>query len=694
MDGISLRSELVVTGAGGWRREAGYLIELVGVTVVTVAQPVFNVVQQAPEELVSLGARSAEIIAYALLLVLGPPLGLWLLEQPFRLLGRTVRDGVHAGILGLGVGLFAIELVKSALFDAQGRSWLIGVGLLVAVAATWFLLRSEKARSALRYLALAAPAFLGLFLLASPVSDLVVADGVDPADVDVGNPVPVVLVAFDEFPEVSLLDGDGHIDADTYPAFADLAGDSTWFRNNTGVSPLTPSALPAILTGQLPDELFPAPVAAKFDQSVFTLLGGTYDVDAVETLTALCPPGICAERARPSSPRVVRSLLDQAVTVFRGVAEPWVDQPTVGFVVDRDPSDPEAPSRLRAFARESVPGARPTLDVGHFLLPHQPWDWLASGRTYEAPDPPRSAEFGGWFDQTTADAGRQRHLVQLRYTDTLLGQALADLRANGIYDDALVIVTADHGIGFAGGEPLRAISEANHAQVMWTPLFVKLPGQAESAVDDRPTETIDVVPTIADVLDVDIPWSVDGVSVFDDEVDRTDRPARMIWWRFDTVEANEDDYVVFDRAEGFAEVLAGTTPMAGQGDDPYAVLRLGQYGDLVGTRVADAGVGPPVDFAVTTYSRPTFTVAEGATDLPAYVEGIWAEDPEPWIAVSVDGTVAGIARTYRQGQFATFWSLLAEDLLTPGEHDLEFLAVSGPPEAPRLAPIEMVPRQD
>jgi hypothetical protein len=294
----------------------------------------------------------------------------------------------------------------------------------------------------------------------------------------------------------------------------------------------------------------------------------------------------------------------------------------------------------------------------------------------------------------SADAGRQRHLVQLQHTDTLVAQALADLRANGIYDDALVIVTADHGIGFVGEEPLRAISERNHAQVMWTPLFVKLPGQSEGAVDDRPTETIDVVPTIADVLDVEIPWPVDGVSVFDDEADRADRPARMIWWRFDTVDANDDGYVVFDRADGFAEVMQGTTPTAGHGDDPYAVLRLGEYGALVGTEVADAGVGPPLDFRVTTFSRPTFTVAEGATDLPAYVEGIWTEAPEPWIAVAVDGTVAGIARTYRQGEFATFWSLLAEGLLTPGEHDLQFLAVSGPPGSPSLTPLEMLPRHD
>ena len=121
----------------GWRREGRYLLELIGVTAVTVAQPVFNVIQQAPEELVSLRAGPTEIVAYAVLLVLGPPLVLWLIEQPFRLLGPTVRGGVHAGILGFGVGLFVIEIVKSGLLDAEGRTWLLFVGFAVAAGATW-----------------------------------------------------------------------------------------------------------------------------------------------------------------------------------------------------------------------------------------------------------------------------------------------------------------------------------------------------------------------------------------------------------------------------------------------------------------------------------------------------------------------------------------------------------------------------
>ena len=667
----------------GWRREGRFLLELVGVTAVTVAQPVFDVIQNAPEELVNRQAGAGEITLFAFLLVLGPPVLLWLVEQPVRFVSAAARRWVHAGFLGVFVGVFAVEIVKSAL-GADPRRWLWFLGLVVAVGATLLLWRSTLLRSVLGYLALAAPVFLGLFLVASPVADLVLAGTVDPAEVAIEDPVPIVLIAFDELPLISLLDGEGSIDAGAFPAFAELADGSNWYRNTTGVSPVTPSALPAILTGQLPEETFPAPVATNFHETIYTLLGGTYDVDTVETLTRLCPTTICEADVAPSTSTTVRSLFSLSRTVFEGVARPTTAAESFEFVIERNPSDPLAPRRFGDFIDDVATSEGATLDVGHFLLPHQPWDFLASGRTYEAPDPPRSAEFGDWHDDTTAAAGRQRHLAQLQYTDALLGDALDELRASGRYDDALIIVTADHGAAFLGGDPLRGVSEGNYPQVMWTPFLVKLPGQTEGDVSDRPTESIDVVPTIADVLDIDIPWEVDGTSVFEDAP--ADRPARMFDWRFNDLEPGADGFVVLDRPEGFAQVLEGSTPLAGRADDLDALVRLGPYGGLVGTDAADAAEGPPAGFAVTTRSRPRFAVRADATDLPAYVEGIWAEEPEPWIAVSVDGTVAGVAKTYRQGDQATFWALLSERLLTPGDHELAFHAVSGPRSDPALSP--------
>jgi hypothetical protein len=668
---------------GGRRRELAYLAELLGITAVAVAQPVFNIVQAAPEELVARRARPAEIVAFALIVVLAPPLVLWLVEQPFRLARPPWRDRVHAGILGFGIALFAVELVKSIL-GREAQPWLALVGAVLAVGAAVLVFRTPRPGQILRYLALAAPAFLLLFLFASPVQDLVVAGGVDAAEVEVENPVPIVFIAFDELPLVSLLDGQGDIDARQYPAFAELAGDSTWFRNTTGVSPLTPSAMPAMLTGELPEELFPAPVATNFPENLFTLLGGTYDIEATEHLTELCPPAICQSERSTSSPRVLRSLLRTGADVFGSVASPWVDQRSLEFVIDREPTDPQAAVRLHEFAESLTPRDRPTFHFLHVLLPHQPWEWLASGATYDAPDPPRSSEFGNWHDQTTADEGRQRHLLQLQYTDQLLGRALDRMQESGLYDDALVVVAADHGIGFVGGEPLRAVSERNYHEVMWTPLLIKEPGQDEAAVDDRPVETIDIAPTVAEVVGAEAPWEADGESVFSAD---EDRPARMIDWRFHTVEP-EGDFVVLDREEGFERVLAGSNPAAGDAS-PDAMLRLGPFGDLVGQPVSDGTLGPAADVEAMVDIPDSFTVPPAANQLPAYVQAAWSGPDQGWMAVAVDGRVAGLGLTYPQGPFHTFWAMLAERLLTTGEHDVALFALTGTAADPVYHPVAM-----
>jgi hypothetical protein len=45
------------------------------------------------------------------------------------------------------------------------------------------------------------------------------------------------------------------------------------------------------------------------------------------------------------------------------------------------------------------------------------------------------------------------------------------------------------------------------------PLFVKYPGQRRGRIDARDAQTIDIVPTIADVLGVKVPWRLDGASL-------------------------------------------------------------------------------------------------------------------------------------------------------------------------------------
>ena len=98
--------------------------------------------------------------------------------------------------------------------------------------------------------------------------------------------------------------------------------------------------------------------------------------------------------------------------------------------------------------------------------------------------------------------------------DRLLGELLARLKSAGLFDSALVIVTSDHGASFRPGELMREVTDTNAADILAVPLIVKLPRSTGSApsvrIDDRPAETIDILPTVADVLGITMPWHVDG----------------------------------------------------------------------------------------------------------------------------------------------------------------------------------------
>jgi arylsulfatase A-like enzyme len=102
--------------------------------------------------------------------------------------------------------------------------------------------------------------------------------------------------------------------------------------------------------------------------------------------------------------------------------------------------------------------------------------------------------------------------VAVRHTMDRLGELLDDLRERGLYDDSLIILTADHGEelfehgGFSHGYSL-------HREVLQVPLLMKLPGQTEAAVVDTQVSLADIYPTVAEVLGVPMPYEVDGRSL-------------------------------------------------------------------------------------------------------------------------------------------------------------------------------------
>ena len=100
---------------------------------------------------------------------------------------------------------------------------------------------------------------------------------------------------------------------------------------------------------------------------------------------------------------------------------------------------------------------------------------------------------------------------------------MSKLKAEGIWNKALVILTADHGVSFLPGQHRRSVTPANFSDIASIPLFVKLPHQAKGRIDDGDVDTTDIVPTIADELGMPLPagYHVDGRSLLGPHGHRT-----------------------------------------------------------------------------------------------------------------------------------------------------------------------------
>jgi arylsulfatase A-like enzyme len=111
---------------------------------------------------------------------------------------------------------------------------------------------------------------------------------------------------------------------------------------------------------------------------------------------------------------------------------------------------------------------------------------------------------------------------EVTYLDEHLGELFDALKKWGLYDDALIVFTADHGEEFFehGGWGHGATLYEEQLRV---PLIVKYPGNIHAGtVDEGFARSLDLAPTILDVVGVPMPAAVQGVSLRPGE----DAPAR------------------------------------------------------------------------------------------------------------------------------------------------------------------------
>jgi hypothetical protein len=127
----------------------------------------------------------------------------------------------------------------------------------------------------------------------------------------------------------------------------------------------------------------------------------------------------------------------------------------------------------------------------------------------------------GFDDPALSVHNHLRHLLQVGYTDHLVGQLLERLKRTGLLERALLVVTADHGYSFrVGVKSRRLLSEDNVEEIAPVPLFVKAPGQMDGRIGNALVANLDMLATIADLLGTTVGYPQDGRSAFSEEVKR------------------------------------------------------------------------------------------------------------------------------------------------------------------------------
>lgn len=689
-------------------------LHLFVLTTFAITQPIYDRLGERSMFLTDsdLGTPAAILTLTAIMSLLIPamiPGALWCIGR----VAPRLRDPLFAVAVFVLLLLIALPIAKR--IESILPDWLtIGLGLLGAGLATGAYFASRGLRSVVTAASTGIVVFPLLFLFHASIAAMFKT----PHKIETTSwkPIPVVMVVLDELCGLTLENDDRQIDAARFPHFAELARGSTWYRNATTVFPDTWQALPAMLSGIRPSASNWIPGPADLPQNLFSVLKSTGDHEfaVFEPISKLAP------RRDQQDMAVTKPLPGQLISIVPTLARV--------FLVHLAPSDlqkqlPKVPplwfglhddakvdrqthrgvfryrwgedrrGQFEHFIDCIDDSTEPALYFFHVLLPHVPWCYLPSGRKYLAESAryelldfdTHSGKMNFWgTDELFVAQSQQRYLLQLEFADRLLGQLIARLKSTGLYDKCLLIVTADHGICFRVGMTRREVTPDNAADIMSVPLLIKMPGQQTGDVNDKNVESVDILPTITDVLRIKLPLPVDGHSIFEESFVE---PAQKIIVPSVGRQMSVPASVLDDRT-----IVNELRSRFGSSADAGGLYRIGPHSDLIGKSLSDLMLteAPAVVIELrhsgTRYSDDRDELVpcyfEGRVVSPGPERGSPIQEPVP-IAVAVNGIIQAVTRTYEFDGLRDQWTaMVPEQAFRVGENDIQFYAISG--QAPEL----------
>jgi len=274
------------------------------------------------------------------------------------------------------------------------------------------------------------------------------------------------------------------------PTLDGLARDGIRFARTLSAVPITAPSHSTILTGRYPI------AHGVRDNGLFTL-----DQDQLTLAEILGSHGYESAAAIGAYPLTARFGLDQGFDLYddhlTGIYENYSGQRVVPkerlFFDERRAAQVNEAILPWLEERSQDPDSKPFFAWVHYFDPHQPFE----------PPPP----YAGLYADDLYDG-------EIAYADSRLGFLLDYLDKLGELDRTLIVMAADH------GEGLGEHNEVTHAVLAYNstlhvPLIIRPPGEvpARGTVVNSWVGTVDIVPTILDLLGFEVPDTVQGRSL-------------------------------------------------------------------------------------------------------------------------------------------------------------------------------------
>jgi len=314
---------------------------------------------------------------------------------------------------------------------------------------------------------------------------------------------PVILIVIDAL-RADRLSQYGY-EVDTSPAFADLASHSTVFANCHANAPWTRSSMATLMTGMNPVKHSVSRATALSKEAV--TLAESLRKAGMDTVGVSLNPNVTRKTGLHQGFAVFEEMLGGRTMAYKDLremfqlVEMWYHGgPKDSYFLFMLPMNVHGPYKVPKKKQAVLLGRRPVKGFTYFgpLMK----DIMKKGK---------AAEARGKVTPEMLQSLNEKYDTAIRHSTDRIGKFFEFLKERNYYDNALIIVTADHGEelfdhgGFSHGFSL-------YDELLHVPLFVKKPFQKTGVVVSDRVTLADVYPTIMDVLDLEAPRHIDGVS--------------------------------------------------------------------------------------------------------------------------------------------------------------------------------------